>query len=771
MGKKIKLNMAMPVIFLALSLASFASVDSHGFREVFRNAANQGGGNTIGVIVNAMYYGILAIYNGISQEAGKVFAVLMLFFTAFEVLFVILQNAQQLNVAGMFKSVMPKLVRNFLIIGYAALPLKYNSNLAMATSNMTGKINGTMFTFTVETLYNTFFKFGTFFFGNGNFQNFSPGQIADIFFGMPLEIFKSLLNFQTILAFPANIAKIIMAIVCLWIAAKIVGTFISNLFSALMLSTFSILSFVFLLMDATREIGQKAINTFVLQSVTVLMTVGMMGLGYQTIQLISTGTSLEKILSLGVMLMMIQQVTDNVTSIAQALTSGGGIGTSNADMFSGMAGSVGGILASGTMLGAEAYDKAKDNFMSGWNAKKEQGGADGEQATWLQKFGAGAKNTAKNSEAARFGRDIKDAYNVKKANAQYIADQLKKGKSFNSIMGEVKVMNESAKELKKAQRILEDYQRQSGRKGLNSTRAAALGASTLITALSGNLGKKGTLDSILSRIQNKNITPEKLSQAQKNVEMAAKQFEMAQQYFKQEKGEFDNSGSQYQANEGSRYSQDTEQNNANRENWTPDGNQSERTNSYRTESGSNAQNSGNSNNGQNNNSSSSNGQNSNGNNHNGNNNGSQNEGPHKENESWTNNGSQQGNGRTQAQGSNNNSNNFQNPDGNSRRNEARTDEVPRAKFSNQAQAGSERRIKLDTLQSGLKGVKEGNERLSGDSRVQTEWKNIKKNFGDLGSKLDNETGNGTVMGNKEVQQTNESGRGYKNVNNDENGNN
>ena len=58
-----------------------------------------------------------------------------------------------------------------------------------------------------------------------------------------------------------SIAKVILLIVCLWICGKIISIYISNIFMALMLTTFSIFYLLFLTMEDTAQIGHRGINT------------------------------------------------------------------------------------------------------------------------------------------------------------------------------------------------------------------------------------------------------------------------------------------------------------------------------------------------------------------------------------------------------------------------------------------------------------------------------------------------------------------------------
>jgi len=125
-----------------------------------------------------------------------------------------------------------------------------------------------------------------------------------------------------------SIAKVTLLIVCLWICGKIISVYVANIFMALMLTTFSIFYLLFLTMEGTAQIGYRGINTIIVQSVTLFMTVAMMGISYQVMRLIAVGDSISGIASMTVILFMLEQVIENISGMAVAITSGGGLGQS-----------------------------------------------------------------------------------------------------------------------------------------------------------------------------------------------------------------------------------------------------------------------------------------------------------------------------------------------------------------------------------------------------------------------------------------------------------
>ena len=157
-----------------------------------------------------------------------------------------------------------------------------------------------------------------------------------------------------------SIAKVILLIVCLWICGKIISVYVANIFMALMLTTFSIFYLLFLTMEGTAQIGYRGINTIIVQSVTLFMTVAMMGISYQVIRLIAVGDSISGIASMTVILFMLEQVIENISGMAVAITSGGGLGQSKGDAFLQLTGAFGMIAGGLAMMGLAKLDELKE---------------------------------------------------------------------------------------------------------------------------------------------------------------------------------------------------------------------------------------------------------------------------------------------------------------------------------------------------------------------------------------------------------------------------
>lgn len=219
--------------------------------------------------------------------------------------------------------IIPKFTKNLIIAFMLVMPVQYPMRIAMGQGAPAGNVRGTMVTMIIEMVFSMFFKLGLIFFNNPAVSSLSPGGIANVFFSRPLNILKDMFSLMTFFAIFTNIAKIILLLLCLWLSGKIITVYIANIFMALILTTFSVFYLLFLTMESTVQIGEKGIRTIVVQSMTLFMTVAMMGISYQVINLVVTTKSIQGIAALAIILLMLSQVMENVGLMAQSITSGG----------------------------------------------------------------------------------------------------------------------------------------------------------------------------------------------------------------------------------------------------------------------------------------------------------------------------------------------------------------------------------------------------------------------------------------------------------------
>jgi len=168
---------------------------------------------------------------------------------------------------------------------------------------------------------------------------------------------KDIFGFMVFFAIFTNLAKVILLLFCLWLSGKIIAVYVSNIFTALILTTCSVFYLMFFTMESTVQIGQRGIQMIVQQSVTLFMTVAMTGISYQVIHLVAGGNSIQAIAALAVIIFMLAQVMENIGMMAIAVTTGSGLGYSTDSAFMGLAQAAGMVITGLAMFGGAKYDE------------------------------------------------------------------------------------------------------------------------------------------------------------------------------------------------------------------------------------------------------------------------------------------------------------------------------------------------------------------------------------------------------------------------------
>ena len=191
-----------------------------------------------------------------------------------------------------------------------------------------------------------------------------------------------------------------------------------------MLTTFSVFYLMFLTMESTAQIGQKGIQMIVQQSVTLFMTVAMMGISYQVMNLVVAGKSIQAIAALAVVLLMLSQVMENIGMMAIAVTTGSGLGISSDSAFMGLA-QAAGMAASGlAMFGGAKLDELTNGKDGGKNNKSSYKGGDNRNNDTFQKALQNVGRPTANSNnqygrprtGAAFKKNAANAHNMNDAN-------------------------------------------------------------------------------------------------------------------------------------------------------------------------------------------------------------------------------------------------------------------------------------------------------------------------------------------------------------------
>ena len=401
---KININKRFLLITVSLFIlcSSIAMADANGeaFANVFKKAG--GGGNVIEKMVDALYYGLLIIYRGVSFKISRLCGMALIFFMTADILTAILKNLAQVDLYSIFRMIIPRFVKNLAIAFILVTPTSYP--LRLGTGNAAGEVmQGTLVTRITELFFNMFYRLGILFFDAPAMTTSTPGKIAMAFFNKPLNMMKDVFGFMTFFAIFTNLAKIILLLFCVWLSGKIIAVYVSNIFTALMLTTFSVFYLMFLTMESTAQIGQKGIQMIVQQSVTLFMTVAMMGISYQVMNLVAAGKSIQAIAALAVVLLMLSQVMENIGMMAIAVTTGSGLGISSDSAFMGLA-QAAGMAASGiAMFGGAKLDELTSGKEGGKNISNSRKGGDMKNSDAFQRAMHNVGRPAEGYGNARYG--------------------------------------------------------------------------------------------------------------------------------------------------------------------------------------------------------------------------------------------------------------------------------------------------------------------------------------------------------------------------------
>ena len=342
----------------------------------------------------------------------------------------------------------------------------------------------------VEAVFTMFYRLGLIFFNDPKFNNATPGQIADIFFSRPIRLLEKTFSFMTFFAVFISIAKVILLIVCLWICGKIISVYVANIFMALMLTTFSIFYLLFLTMEGTAQIGHRGINTIIVQSVTLFMTVAMMGISYQVIRLIAVGDSISGIASMTVRLFMLEQVIENISGMAVAITSEGGLGQSKGDAFMGF-GSAFGMVAGGlAMMGLAKLDELKEG-----NTEESESEHSSKESNTREK-----NRSSKYSDKEIMAKANRNVEN--EASGRYTGNSGGNSNSSDNGLGVRYNKGRGVpKNFKKAEDSFRDYKEMKKKSGLGTGSMIGLGVALFLQAGTSDLSKISSYKDLIDKLK------------------------------------------------------------------------------------------------------------------------------------------------------------------------------------------------------------------------------------------------------------------------------
>lgn len=511
MNKK-KMSLSFSLMFLLFAVPVFADVNSQGFAELFTSQA--GSGSVVVKLINGIYFGLTAVFRGVSAKIGLITGAILLGFTALDIIKLAINNIGKLDFMGLVSQSLPTFVKNLLLVAFITIPRNYPA--VIATRSGSANVKGTLFTEVVELMFGMFYKLGLEFFGTSipGIKNMTPGEVGEKLLTQPMKLLKDTFSVVTLLGMFVNVMKIIILILCLWLASKIIATYIANIFSALMLSMFSGLFLIFLSLESTKSIGFRGISVIVVQSITVFMTVAMLGLSVQVMTLVTVGSSVSGLLVLGVLMLMMQQITENVSGMAQAITSGAGLGQSNPSAFMGLAGTMGMAMTGAAMWAGSKADDVIGDFKQGMTE------ADPDK-TVLGKIGQGALNVGANSTLAKGYQSAKQKISNK---AQYMQD-VKEAKAAGATKAEAvkhaRVLQTARVNKQNADKALKEALRRKDQKfSIASGAGMGIAAGFLMQAISGNMNDTRFLQNFTERIKANGMSPEQIEKLRKASEEA-----------------------------------------------------------------------------------------------------------------------------------------------------------------------------------------------------------------------------------------------------------
>ena len=362
--------------FFLFSCVAFADINVEGFQNAFKN----NGDGLIAGTVNGIFTGMIIMFRGVSTKASRLFGVTMCLLLIISMLKTYIENQNALDVDGMIKAMMPDMVKGIIFITIFTVAFKYPANfnqkfLGAETNSMADSF-GTAFTFFVETITGLCYKLGLLFMPE-NLSSLNPGELAQATLTYPLKLLGSIFNFKTLINLPEMIVKAVLLLFCLWEGAKLVGTFIANIFTALMINTFSLFYMIWYVNKGTSSLGQKGITNVLTQAITIFITSALMGVTYTIMNEISTTDGLSTIIAIALGLMILANTTNNAESIASAILAGNGLGQSQNGILSSFGGVVATAFGTAFATGVDGANDAVNSFKEGYKEGTQGGGSAG----------------------------------------------------------------------------------------------------------------------------------------------------------------------------------------------------------------------------------------------------------------------------------------------------------------------------------------------------------------------------------------------------------
>ena len=155
--KDFKIKYFVLFIFFEIYNFCFADTNYKSFEKMFREGAKIGGGSVIEKMVNALFYGIIILYRGISSKLSQILGFIILAFMIISILKIILQNVEKVDLYSMLKIIFPSFIKNLILAFIFITPVNYKINLGFENIFGNKMVKGTLLTELTEIFFSMFY--------------------------------------------------------------------------------------------------------------------------------------------------------------------------------------------------------------------------------------------------------------------------------------------------------------------------------------------------------------------------------------------------------------------------------------------------------------------------------------------------------------------------------------------------------------------------------------------------------------------------------------
>ncbi len=155
--KDFKIKYFVLFIFFEIYNFCFADTNYKSFEKMFREGAKIGGESVIEKMVNALFYGMIILYRGISSKLSQILGFIILAFMIISILKIILQNVEKVDLYSMLKIIFPSFIKNLILAFISITPVNYKINLGFENIFGNKMVKGTLLTELTEIFFSMFY--------------------------------------------------------------------------------------------------------------------------------------------------------------------------------------------------------------------------------------------------------------------------------------------------------------------------------------------------------------------------------------------------------------------------------------------------------------------------------------------------------------------------------------------------------------------------------------------------------------------------------------